>query len=136
MLYEIEHYHFHSSNPPDRKAPVLITKDTVEEMAPGSVIVDLAASTGGNCALTENNQIIEKHGVTIIGDSNLPGTMPMDASKMYGKNMVNFLKLIIGKEGELMLNWEDDIVQNTCVTHQGEIRSERVKNILYPSEIN
>jgi NAD(P) transhydrogenase subunit alpha len=105
-------------------------------MAPGSVIVDLAASTGGNCELTENNQIIEKHGVTIIGDSNLPGTMPMDASKMYGKNMVNFLKLIIGKEGELMLNWEDDIVQNTCVTHQGEIRSERVKNILYPSEIN
>lgn len=121
---------------PGRKAPVLITSETVEAMAPGSVIVDLAASTGGNCELTENNQIIEKHGVTIIGDSNLPGTMPMDASKMYGKNMVNFLKLIIGKEGELMLNWEDDIVQNTCVTHQGEIRSERVKNILYPSEIN
>ncbi|WP_100627662.1 Re/Si-specific NAD(P)(+) transhydrogenase subunit alpha [Algoriphagus formosus] len=121
---------------PGRKAPVLITKETVAEMAPGSVIVDLAASTGGNCELTENNQIIEKHGVTIIGDSNLPGTMPMDASKMYGKNMVNFLKLIIGKEGELMLNWEDDIVQNTCVTHQGEIRSERVKKILYPSEIN
>ncbi|TDK41562.1 Re/Si-specific NAD(P)(+) transhydrogenase subunit alpha [Algoriphagus formosus] len=121
---------------PGRKAPVLITKETVAEMAPGSVIVDLAASTGGNCELTENNQINEKHGVTIIGDSNLPGTMPMDASKMYGKNMVNFLKLIIGKEGELMLNWEDDIVQNTCVTHQGEIRSERVKNILYPSEIN
>ncbi|MCR9081631.1 MAG: Re/Si-specific NAD(P)(+) transhydrogenase subunit alpha [Cyclobacteriaceae bacterium] len=121
---------------PGRKAPVLITSETVEAMAPGSVIVDLAASTGGNCEVTENNQIIEKHGVTIIGDSNLPGTMPMDASKMYGKNMVNFLKLIIGKEGELMLNWEDDIVQNTCVTHQGEIRSERVKNILYPSEIN
>lgn len=119
---------------PGRKAPLLITKETVEAMAPGSVIVDLAASTGGNCELTENNQITHKHEVTIIGDSNLSSTMPMDASKMYGKNMVNFLKLLIDKEGNLFLNWEDDIVQNTCVTHDGAIRSERVKNILYPSE--
>jgi len=96
--------------------------------------VDLAASTGGNCELTENNQVCLKEGVSIIGDSNLSSSMPMDASKMYGKNMVNFLKLIIGPEGELNLNWEDDIVLNTCVTHQGQVQSSRVKSILYPSE--
>ncbi|SDD26172.1 NAD(P) transhydrogenase subunit alpha [Algoriphagus faecimaris] len=119
---------------PGRKAPLLITKETVESMAPGSVIVDLAASSGGNCELTEDNKICEKHGVKIIGNSNLPSSMPMDASKMYGKNMVNFLKLIIGPEGQLNLNWEDDIVANTCVTHQGQVMSSRVKSILYPTE--
>ena len=119
---------------PGRKAPVLITKDTVENMAPGSVIVDLAASTGGNCELTKNGEIINVHEVTIIGRSELASTLPMDASKMYGKNMVNFLKLIISETGELNLNWEDDIVANTCVTHQGEVKSERVKNILFKEE--
>ncbi|SHO65013.1 Re/Si-specific NAD(P)(+) transhydrogenase subunit alpha [Algoriphagus zhangzhouensis] len=119
---------------PGRKAPLLITEDTVKNMASGSVIVDLAASSGGNCQLTENNKICLKEGVTIIGDSNLPSSMPMDASKMYGKNMVNFLKLIISPEGDLNLNWDDDIVLNTCVTHQGQIQSSRVKSILYPSE--
>lgn len=119
---------------PGRRAPLLITKETVQAMAPGSVIVDLAASSGGNCELTEDNKVCEKHGVKIIGNSNLPSSMPIDASKMYGKNMVNFLKLIIGPEGELNLNWEDDIVANTCVTHQGEVMSARVKSILYPTE--
>ncbi|MFC3417278.1 Re/Si-specific NAD(P)(+) transhydrogenase subunit alpha [Algoriphagus hitonicola] len=119
---------------PGRKAPVLITKETVEAMAPGSVIVDLAASSGGNCELTEDNQTCEKYGVKIIGNSNLPSSMPIDASKMYGKNMVNFLKLMITTEGELNLNWEDDIVANTCVTHQGNVMSSRVKSILYPTE--
>lgn len=119
---------------PGRKAPILITKETVEAMAPGSVIVDLASSTGGNCELTVDNQTCEKYGVKIIGNSNLPSTMPMDASKMYGKNMVNFLKLMITSEGELNLNWEDDIIANTCITHQGEVMSSRVKSILYPTE--
>jgi len=119
---------------PGRKAPILITGDTVKNMSSGSVIVDLAASTGGNCELTENDKTVSKHGVTIIGDSNLPSSMPSDASKMFGKNVVNFLKLIIGNEGELNLNWEDDIVANTCVTHAGEVKSERVKNILFQSE--
>lgn len=119
---------------PGRKAPVLITGDTVEKMSAGSVIVDLAASTGGNCELTENNETILKHDVTIIGDSNLPSSMPSDASKMFGKNVVNFMKLIIGTEGELNLNWEDDIVENTCVTHNGAVKSERVNNILFQSE--
>lgn len=119
---------------PGRKAPVLITADIVQKMSAGSVIVDLAASTGGNCELTENDQTIFKHEVTIIGDSNLPSSMPSDASKMFGKNVVNFLKLIIGSEGELALNWDDDIVENTCVTHNGEVKSERVKNILFQQE--
>lgn len=119
---------------PGRKAPVLITKETVGNMAEGSVIVDLAASTGGNCELTDNDKISQKHGVTIIGDSNLASSMPLDASKMYGKNMVNFLKLLIDAEGNLNLNWEDDILANTCVTHAGEVMSSRVKNILFQTE--
>ena len=119
---------------PGRKAPLLIKKETVQNMAEGSVIVDLAASTGGNCELTENHKVAQKHGVTIIGDSNLASTMPLDASKMYGKNMVNFLKLLIDAEGKLNLNWEDDILANTCVTHAGEVMSPRVKNILFQTE--
>jgi len=120
---------------PGRKAPVLILADTVTNMQPGSVIVDLAASTGGNCELTENDQTVQKHGVTIIGNSNLPSSMPVDASKMFGKNIVNLLKLMIDSDGNLNLNWEDDIIANTCVTHNGDIMSERVKNILFRTEI-
>jgi NAD(P) transhydrogenase subunit alpha len=114
---------------PGRTAPVLILKETVEAMKPGSVIIDLAASSGGNCALTEDNATIVKHGVTIIGESNLPSSMSVDASFMYGKNMINFLKLIVDKNGELNLNWEDDIVAGTCITHQGVIKNERVKSV-------
>jgi len=116
---------------PGRTAPILITKKTVSAMLPGSIIIDLAASSGGNCELTEDNQIIVKHGVTIIGDSNLSSTLSMDASKMFGKNVINFLKLIINEDGGLNLNFEDDIVLNTCVTNNKEVVSERVKNILF-----
>ena len=116
---------------PGKPAPLLISKKTVEAMPPGSVIVDLAASTGGNCELTKNNETVEYNKVKIIGNSNLPSTLPSDASKMFGKNVVNFLKLIIDKEGNLNLNFEDDIVQGTCVTHQGEVISDRIKNILF-----
>ena len=109
---------------------MLITKETVEAMTPGSVIVDLAASTGGNCEVTKNNATVIHHEVTVIGDSNLASTMPSDASKMFGKNVINFLKLIITKEGNLNLNFDDDIVKGTCVTHHGEVVSERVKKIM------
>jgi len=118
---------------PGRTAPRLVTKATVEKMKPGSVIVDLAASTGGNCELTENNKTIEHQGVTIIGDSNLPAYMPVDASKMLGKNIVNLMKLLIS-EGELNLDFEDEIIKGTCVTHHKEIVSDRVKNILKPQD--
>ena len=84
---------------PGRKAPLLLPKHAVEAMKPGSVIIDLAASSGGNCELTENEKTIIHQGVTIIGQSNYPATMPLDASRMFGKNVLNFLKLIITSDG-------------------------------------
>lgn len=114
---------------PGRKAPVLITKDTVENMLPGSVIIDLAASTGGNCELTENDKIIEIDQVKIIGNSNFPSEIPADASKMYGNNIINFLKLIIDDEGNLKLNFDDEIVAGTCITSNKEVINEKVKSI-------
>ena len=115
---------------PGRKAPVLITKDTVDSMKAGSVIIDLAASTGGNCEVNENDKIIEHSGVTIIGESNYPTTMPFDASAMFSRNVFNFLSLMIGEKGELNLNFEDEIVAGTCLTHGGEIKNERVKSTI------
>ena len=115
---------------PGRKAPLLLRTATVEAMRPGSVIIDLAASTGGNCELTRNNETIVHKGVKIIGNSQFPTDMPTDASRMFGKNVINFLKLIITKEGGLNLNWEDDIVKGTAVTHGKEIVHERVKSVI------
>jgi NAD(P) transhydrogenase subunit alpha len=115
---------------PGKKAPLLIRKETVAAMKPGSVIVDIAASTGGNCELTQNNQTVVHHGVTIIGNSFFPSDMPADASKMIGKNLGNFLKILLTKEGELHLNWDDDLVKGTAVTHNGEIVNERLLSIL------
>lgn len=112
-----------------RKAPILLSKDTVERMKPGSVVVDLAAVAGGNCEVTRNDAIITHNGVTVIGDSNLAGSMPQDASMMFGNNVLNFLKLII-KEGELNLNLEDDLVAGTLITHNKEVVHERVKNAI------
>jgi H+-translocating NAD(P) transhydrogenase subunit alpha len=114
---------------PGRKAPVLITKETVAAMKPGSVIVDLAASTGGNCELTKNNETVVVNGVSIIGNSNLPSTIPSDASKMFGKNVITFLKLIL-KDGQINLNFEDDLVKGTCITHNKEIVNEKLKEAL------
>jgi len=114
---------------PGRKAPVLITKETIAAMKPGSVIVDLAASTGGNCELTKNNETVVVNGVSIIGNSNLPSTIPSDASKMFGKNVITFLKLIL-KDGQINLNFEDDLVKGTCITHNKEIVNEKLKEAL------
>ena len=112
---------------PGRKAPELILEDTVKVMATGSVIIDLAASSGGNCVLTVDNQTIVKYGVTIVGESNFPSSLPMDASKMFSKNMYNFLSLMIQK-GSVHLNWDDDILLNTCISHQGEVKSPRLQS--------
>ena len=98
-----------------KKAPVLITEEMIGTMKKGSVIIDLAAATGGNTVLTKNDETINYNGVTIVGNSNLPATMPYDASKMYGKNICNFLQLIIDKEGKLNLNFEDDIINGARV---------------------
>ncbi len=111
---------------PGKKAPVLISKEMLKRMRNGSVIVDLAAATGGNTPVTKNNETVNYNGVSIIGDSSLQSTMPSDASKLYGKNIINFLQLIIDKEGNLNLNWEDDLVKGACITHDGKIVHERV----------
>ena len=114
---------------PGKKAPVLIKKETVEAMKPGSVIIDIASSTGGNCELTKDGETIVAHEVTIIGNSFFAIDMPFDASKMFGKNVLNFLKLMITKDG-FKINWEDDIVKGTCVTYNNEIINERVKALI------
>lgn len=100
-----------------RKAPVLVTAETVAQMRPGSVIVDLAASTGGNCEATQNNQTIQYHGVTIIGDSNLAARMPQDASTLFGNNVANYLKLFI-KNGTLNLDFDNEIIRGSCIAKQ------------------
>ncbi len=115
---------------PGKKAPLLLKKETVESMKPGSVIIDIAASTGGNCELTRNNETIIAHGVKIIGNSFFPVDLPTDASKMFGKNVINFLKLMINTKGEFNLNWEDDLIKGTCITHNKEITNERIKSII------
>jgi NAD(P) transhydrogenase subunit alpha len=115
---------------PGRKAPLLIPTEAVERMRPGSVIIDLAASSGGNCELTKNNETLIHNEVKIIGQSEYPSLMPIDASKMFGKNVLNFLQLMIAEDGSLNLNFEDDIVKGTCITHAGEIYNERVKSVV------
>ena len=96
-------------------------------MRKGSVVIDLAAATGGNTPVTKNNQTVLYKGVHIVGNSNLAATMPSDASKLYGKNLLNFLQLIIDKEGKINLNWNDDLVKGCCITFNGEVVHERVK---------
>jgi len=115
---------------PGRKAPVLITKETVENMMPGSVIIDLAASTGGNCEITQNSKTLHHGKVTIIGQSNYPSTMPIDASTMFGNNVINFLKLLIDNEGKLTLDFEDEIIHESCVVHQKDIYNKNIKSII------
>jgi NAD(P) transhydrogenase subunit alpha len=111
---------------PGKKAPILITDAMLQSMKPGSVVIDLAAATGGNTAVTKNNETIVYEGVTILGNSNLASDMPSDASKLYGKNILNFLQLIITKEGALELNFEDDLVKGCCMAHEGAVVNERV----------
>ncbi len=111
---------------PGKKAPILITKAMIEDMRAGSIIVDIASVTGGNTDLTENDKTVMHNGVAIIGNSALAATTSSDASKLYAKNVLNFAKLIIDKDGGLNLNFEDDLVKGTCITHGGNIVNERV----------
>jgi len=109
-----------------KKAPVLITEDMVKSMSHGSVIVDLAAVQGGNCALTEPNKIVVKNGVKIIGYTNIPGTVPIHSTQMFSSNILAFL-LNITKEGKLNINNEDYITSSTLITKDGKIVSEKIK---------
>jgi NAD(P) transhydrogenase subunit alpha len=115
---------------PGKKAPLLITDAMLNHMKPGSVIIDLAASTGGNTLQTKNDKTIQYNNVTIVGNSNLAATMPGDASKLYGRNVLNFLQLIITKDGNIHLNFEDDIVAGCCITHGGKIINQRVRALI------
>ncbi len=115
---------------PGKKAPVLILKETVRIMKPGSVIVDLAASSGGNCELTSNEKNIVVNGVKIIGKTDYPSDMPSDASKMFGTNVVNLLKIMVDKDANLVLNMEDEIIRGTIAVHMKEYVGHRVKQLL------
>jgi len=118
---------------PGKKAPVLVPAATVEGMRKGSVIIDLAAASGGNCEFSKPDQTVIHNGVSILGPTNLPSEMPRDASSMYGKNLINFFKLI-NKDGELNLNFDDDIVAGTCLTRDGQIVNERVNALFATAE--
>lgn len=115
---------------PGRKAPVLLLKETVYAMKPGSVIIDLAASTGGNCELTQYRKNIVVNGVNIIGKSDYPSDMSSDASKMFGCNVINLLKILVDKDANLVLNMKDDIINGTTAIHGGEYISQRVRQML------
>ena len=115
---------------PGRKAPRIISKAMVDGMKPGAVIVDIAAETGGNCEYSEAGQsITTPNGVTVIGTVNLPSTTPIHASDMYAKNLYNFLELSL-KEGEFTLDWSDELIAKSCLTHAGEIKHEPTKQLV------
>src|SRR5215218_6550558 len=112
---------------PGRRAPILITADAVRNMQRGSVIVDLAGDSGGNCELTQAGQTVDENGVKIIAPDNLPSDMAAHASQLYAKNVENLLKLLVSDEGRLNLDFDDEIVAGACLTHDGEIRNERAR---------
>jgi NAD(P) transhydrogenase subunit alpha len=106
---------------PGRPAPVLITEEMVKSMKPGSVIVDMAAPAGGNCPLTEPGKTVLKHGVTIVGETNLPALVATDSSALYARNLLDFLKLIVSKDGALAIPSDDDIVTACMVAQGGQV---------------
>jgi len=112
---------------PGRRAPILITADAVRSMQPGSVIVDLAGDSGGNTEVTQAGQTVVSDGVKVISPLNLPSDMATHASQLYAKNVENLLKLLVNDEGELNLDFDDEIVAGACLTHEGEIRNERAR---------
>jgi H+-translocating NAD(P) transhydrogenase subunit alpha len=117
---------------PGRRAPLLVTGDMVKGMRPGSVIVDLAAETGGNVELTEAGKEVDIAGVTIIGTRNVPSTMPLTTSQLYARNVANLLLHLV-KDGAIALDFEDEITKGACVTYGGEIVNERAKEMVSPA---
>ena len=115
---------------PGREAPVLITEDMVKTMKYGSVIVDLAAESGGNCELSEAGEPVLAHGVQILGPSNLPTSIPVHSSQMYSKNIVTLISEFISDDGQLQLDFENDVVGPATVTHGGEVQNERVQSVM------
>jgi NAD(P) transhydrogenase subunit alpha len=115
---------------PGRDAPLLITEDMVKSMKAGSVIVDLASESGGNCALTRSGETVVAHGVQVLGPANIATLLPVHASQMYSKNIVTLISEFIDEEGKLALDFENDVVGPSTVTHAGEIRNERVRDAM------
>ena len=115
---------------PGRPAPKIISRAAVERMRPGSVIVDIAAEQGGNCELTRAGEVVEHQGVRIIGAVNLPAQLAYNASEMYARNLLNFLKPAIDKAGELAIDWSDEVFAQSCLTHGGEIKHEQTRKSL------
>jgi NAD(P) transhydrogenase subunit alpha len=116
---------------PGKEAPKLVTADMVKSMKPGSIIVDLAVEQGGNCELSEFDQVVEKHGVTIVGYANWPSRVAVSASSLYSRNLFNFLQLMVDKESkQLKVNMEDQLVSGTRLTQEGEVIHERVKDLV------
>ena len=113
--------HHHRPDSRAAPAPVLVTEDMVKTMKPGSVIIDMAAEQGGNCPLTEKDQIVVRHGVTLVGYTNFPALVPADSSALYARNVIDFLKLIVDKEGVLAINKEDEIVAACLMTEAGQV---------------
>jgi NAD(P) transhydrogenase subunit alpha len=114
---------------PGRPAPLLITADAVRGMSTGSVVVDLAGDSGGNCELTEAGRTVVEGGVKVIAPSNLPSQMATHASQLYANNVENLLGLLVDAEGELSLDFDDEIVAGACITHDGEIVNERAREV-------
>jgi H+-translocating NAD(P) transhydrogenase subunit alpha len=114
---------------PGRPAPLLITADAVHAMSPGSVIVDLAGESGGNCELTRAGETVVEGGVRVIAPANLPSEMATHASQLYAKNVDNLLGLLVAEDGSLKLDFDDEIVAGACITHDGAIVSERAKEV-------
>ena len=112
-----------------KKAPVLVTEEMVKNMRPGSVVLDMAVEFGGNCEISELGKIVKKHGVTIIGEPNLPSLVPTHSSEMYSKNILNLL-IHISKEGKVELNMEDEIVKGSLITYNGEVVHPMIKELL------
>ena len=112
---------------PGRRAPILVTARSVEQMKPGSVIVDLAGESGGNCELTEPGEVVVKHDVTIVSPLNLPATMPEHASALYARNVQSLLELLVDDDGALNLNFDDEIIKGACITRDGKIVHEGAK---------
>lgn len=115
---------------PGKKAPVLVTRDMVARMRPGSVVVDMAAEQGGNVEGSKAGETVVSGGVSILGPVNLPSTMPVHASQLYSRNILNLLGLLVTKEGKLNLDFNDDIIKGSCVAHGGQVVNERVKGLL------
>ena len=113
---------------PGRRAPLLVTEQAVRNMSAGSVIVDLAAETGGNCELTEPGETVVKEGVTIAAPLNLPASMPDHASSLYARNIQSLLGVMVNEEAELSLDFDDEVIAGACITRDGQIVHEGARN--------